>query len=519
MRLVFQIAAFLAALALGRLPAAEVSAEEARRAVGNWLRTDPALGCAVRGAAATARTCVTPGGARFHVVRCDGGGFVVTSADTEQEPVVAFSEGDDLAESDANPLWALLVRDFENRARPASGGASLQSVGPAGTAASASARKWARLLSTTTLAASSRLSSVSDVRVAPLVQSKWGQEKVANLSNCYNYYTPNGYPCGCVATSGAQIMRYFEWPRTSVRQASNSYCLVDGVQTNLVMQGGVYDWSKMPLAPGLGIGTEQCQAIGRLTSDLGIALGMSYTKDWAGVGGYMLARALTGNFGYGNALCYQRQEDLPSETVQAAFISNFDAGLPVEVSIGGPSGGHSIVGDGYGYSDGTLYYHFNMGWNGSYNAWYAPPALDTGGYSFNALDGFVYNIYTNSAYAGRTICSGRVLDARGAPVPNATVTATGARGSAQTVRTNDRGIYAFFLTGGSRWATSYTFRATFRDQSVAGTVAVASCVTTTTTADGMFYPASGSVANKCGLDIVLTGLDLSKPLPTAVLVR
>ena len=508
------------ALFAGEVSAAVVSVAEAGRAVANWLRQDAALGCPVRGPVASARTCTTPGGVRFHVVRCAEGGFVVTSADTEREPVVAFSEADDLVEDAANPLWTLLNRDFDARADADAGRVSLQSVAPAAPSLSVAARKWARLLAagSAALAESSRRSSVSDVRVEPLVQSKWDQGAVSGKT-CYNYYTPGNYVCGCVATAGAQIMRHFEFPKGSVVPRANAYCTVDGVRTTLTMQGGVYDWSRMPLAPGFSISDGQRQAIGKLTSDLGIALGMSYASSGSGVGGYMLSRALTQNFGYANALCYQRQDNLPAATVRAAFVSNFDAGLPVEVSIGGASGGHSIVGDGYGYSDGTLYYHFNMGWNGTANAWYAPPALDAGGFSFDALDGFVYNVYTNSADKGRTLCSGRVLDAKGVPVSNAAVTASASRLAPQTVRTNGRGIYAFRLSGGSKTATRYTFQASYRDQSVSRTVNVGVCVTTSTTADGMFYPATGSVANQCDLDLTLAGLDLSKKLPSAVLVR
>ena len=55
------------------------------------------------------------------------------------------------------------------------------------------------------------LSSIPDVRVAPLVKTKWGQG-----NSVWNYYTPNNYVCGCVATAAAQIMKYFEWPKTSV---------------------------------------------------------------------------------------------------------------------------------------------------------------------------------------------------------------------------------------------------------------------------------------------------------------
>ena len=57
--------------------------------------------------------------------------------------------------------------------------------------------------------------AIDDVRVAPLVETSWGQG-VHLVQGAYNYYTPNHYVCGCVATAGAQIMRYWRFPTGAV---------------------------------------------------------------------------------------------------------------------------------------------------------------------------------------------------------------------------------------------------------------------------------------------------------------
>ena len=88
--------------------------------------------------------------------------------------------------------------------------------------------KWAKLLGGgAQLMSMQGISSVSDVRVEPLVQSKWSQGKVGN-QNCYNYYTPNHYVCGCVATAGAQIMRYFCYPTAAMSPYTKERCAVNG---------------------------------------------------------------------------------------------------------------------------------------------------------------------------------------------------------------------------------------------------------------------------------------------------
>ena len=471
--------------------AVEVTVQEAGRAVDNWLGTDPALGCPLGRVACDYRTCQSPGGVRFHVVRLEGGGFVVMSADTTQEPVVAFSSDGDLIEDERNPLWVLLCRDFDSRspkklAKTVSAVRSLQSAPQ-----SATEQKWARLLAMNAvprkvmrLALAAR-TSVSDVRVAPFVRSAWGQT-TAGGSNCYNLLTPKNYYVGCVATAGAQIMRYFEWPQTSVPSFTNAFCAVDGETVTLSAEGGVYDWANMPLEPNAGTPEDERLAIAGLMRDLGVACGMHYASSGSATGSYMLSRAWTTYFGYASAMAYTLPGNLPDEAVRRALISNFDARMPVEIGISGSGDGHAVVGDGYGYSDGTLYYHLNMGWEGNSNAWYAPPNLDAGGYSFNAIGSLVYNIFPNRS-AGHTICSGRVLTAEGLPIPGATVCATDFWGKCcAEVTTDERGIYALILESTWVYPLPYDIHAEYDGKSAGRSVKVKMCISTLVSADGTF---------------------------------
>ena len=494
--------------------AEEVSADSAGVAAQRWLEDGAAFGCNLGVAVDSIRTCSPQEDASFHVVKLKGGGFVVMSSDTTREPVVAFSSGGDLVESDANPMWVLLKKDLalrigEEAATNRKSGLLKATAG--GSSASGNEAKWNRLLgkSSGLLRASQGVSSISDVRVAPLVQSKWGQGDVGNDHHCYNYYTPNHYVCGCVATAGAQLMRYFEWPRSSVSvaQFTNPYCRVDGSACALTMQGGCYDWSQMPLAPDGSITEIQRQAIGKLTSDIGICVGMNYNPSASSSSGYMLAEAFTNHYGYANALVAQWGGDQSgSDNMKNALLSNFDAGLPVAVSLSG-AGGHEVVGDGYGYSGDTLYLHFNMGWSGSEDAWYAPPQLATEQYNFSVLNGFVCNIFTNSTYANGVICSGRVLDATGSPIANAVVSAKKSGSIVQSATTNAKGIYAFVLP-----ADYYVLTASSGDSCATKSVTLNSNVgikiyTAQNSDFGKYDPSSvQTIGNLCGQDITITGV-------------
>ena len=491
--------------------AAPVTSDEAAQAVKAWVGMKAQLGCRLGAAVSGARTCAPTNGVTFHVVKLEGGGFVVTSSDTETEPILAFSESDDFVESERNPLWTMLRRDLSACARRrrqvqfASAGASVSTL-------SAPAAKWARLLPAKgtnglmrVLQAATGKDTLSDMRVAPLLQTKWNQEQDAYYSNmgdpCYNYYTPNNFPCGCVATATAQIMRYHRFPTGYVTSGTYA-CRVETGKNwidswsyysiyedrDLTMQGGYYEWDEMPLVPADGTTLAQRQAIGKLTSDVGITCLMSYGEYGSSSGGYMAARSLPERFGYASAVA--ACGGISADIVRKALVSNLDAKLPVLLGVSGGSGGHAVVADGYGYSLSTFYAHFNLGWGGRNDAWYAPPNIE----DYNSVDSMVYNIYP-SGVANGVICSGRVLSQSGTPVNGATVAVSG-KASASAV-TDANGVYAFILAPGSYEVSS---------GDASRSVTLVANVGTSVTDNGYYYSSPvAKVNNVCDLDLTVSG--------------
>ncbi|MCQ2391533.1 MAG: InlB B-repeat-containing protein, partial [Kiritimatiellae bacterium] len=516
--LLWLASAFLIGNALG----APVSGETAKTAVGNWLRSRAQLGCRIGGTAERVWSCTT-NGAAFHVVTLSQGGFVVTSADTEIEPIIAFSDSPDLVVSEQNPLWVMLTRDLAHR--PISASKAASKAGVTQQDQSQAARKWASLAAANAqppaspagtmskTAYATGLDNLSDVRVAPLLATRWSQNQDSFYSNmgspCYNYYTPENYPCGCVATAGAQIMRYHAFPSSPVASVTRSCRVMTGKDwidewsyypiyetRSLTTQGGTYNWSSMPAIPADGTTLAQRQAIGKLTSDIGIACGMKYAEGGSGTGGYMLAPTFKQVFGYANALPLQYSGNCSADVLRSALLPNLDAKLPVEVSLDGYEGGHSVVADGYGYSYATLYVHFNMGWAGSGDAWYAPPAVE----DFSVVDGFVCNIYPQGAANG-VICSGRVLaEGSSAPVVGASVWAEGSSGARTSCVTDSNGIYALILAAGT-----HTLKVEKGSASTSRNISLSANVGIETTSSGSYYTSPApQVHNRHGEDFVLT---------------
>ena len=159
---------------------AEVTPEQARAAAVKWLARNPVgMTAAFRSSdVEEPQTAVKADGrALFHVLEVSGDGYVVMSADTRLPPVVAFSASGTLDPGDAgNPLVAFLERSLTacGEAIEAGGAATAKAARGAPAAGSCEA-KWAALLDGGRFADKTSRQTISDVRVEPLVKSKWDQ--------------------------------------------------------------------------------------------------------------------------------------------------------------------------------------------------------------------------------------------------------------------------------------------------------------------------------------------------------
>ena len=540
------------------LCADEVTSEEAMNAVAGWVNVKEALGAEFTAQPTTNVLAYTAkdGKGKYYVVNLDGGGFVVTSGDTAMEPILAYSkEGVWNTNAAENPLMAMLEIDVAaataelsstNAAQETTGvqqqGGGLRLAGTASVQQQdGKAAKWARLRAAASSKGGLRLqaSAPSDLRVDYLVKSSWNQSGRGE-----NWYTPgngeanngNGHVCGCVATMGGQIMRYWKWPDSTVNvtPACGFYSDVvysggtkgwnlDGYYKTYSSTsktawspafgsaGGAYNWSYIKLNPSTYDSSTYKAALGKLTRDVGLSCYMRYASGGSGAPGGVIGHRFVDTFGYANAKIINGWDE-------NAFLASIDAGLPCAVNVSGSSGGHAIVADGYGYdSSGTLYVHFNMGWGSTgSDKWYTPPNID----KFTSVGGSVYNIYPPSKGApDLTIVSGRVLN-NGSTVGGVTVTAvnretgktytaTSSSGGSisfngESSSTVGKGIYALMLPAGF-----YTISATSGSASAKVEKQINSCLSCVWTGAGS-QGIGGSVGNIHGLDLNL-GTAIAQP--------
>ncbi len=233
---------------------------------------------------------------------------------------------------------------------------------------------------------------ISDT-IGPLLSSLYGQvncrDNNNNLVNVTNYYTPNNYAVGCVALTFFTTMRFYEWPIHGV--GSHNYTDEYGSTTgshSADFENTTYRWDLiLDEYNGVASNEENREALGKLAYQTAVAVDMDFENGGSTSNINRIPAAAL------NYFRYDRPTYIPETDI--AFRDMIDqtllGGDPVQLAVYTSSGaGHAIVCDGI--IDATnpedKFYHLNMGWWGSSNAWYHIQSdFNAGGYSI--VDGAV----------------------------------------------------------------------------------------------------------------------------------
>ena len=224
--------------------------------------------------------------------------------------------------------------------------------------------------------------------VEPLLTTLWNQDYP------YNYYAPEtsggwwgggpGGHCyaGCVACAMAQVMKYWNHPTTG--NGSHSYNHSTYGQQSANFGETTYQWDIMPNELGYQA-NDPAKAVALLMYHCGVSVNMNFGPDGSAAYSKDVETALRSYFGYCGAK-YREKSKYDEETWIAMLKADLDQSHPVYYSGTSDSGGgHAIVCDGYDEND---FFHFNLGWSGSGNDYYA--IYDVAGYHNNQAA--VFNI-------------------------------------------------------------------------------------------------------------------------------
>lgn len=240
--------------------------------------------------------------------------------------------------------------------------------------------------------------------VAPLLKTKWDQVEP------YNEQCPldgvNRTWTGCVATAMAQVMKYWNYPEKGT--GSITYT-IESLEKKVSMNFGQkkFDWDNMidSYIPGYYNETE-ASAVAYLMKACGYSVKMQYSMDASGALGMNIGNALVKYFGYDGNLLYTLRQYYSSTEWDEMMYTNLKEVGPVLMGGGSAlGGGHSFVCDGY---DGEGMYHFNWGWSGMSDGYFALSALNPDSLGIGGGSGGGYNFSQDAIFG--------VQPSTGAPV-------------------------------------------------------------------------------------------------------
>lgn len=321
----------------------------------------------------------------YYVFNIGDEGFVIISSDDRFRPVIGYSEQGAFPVENPSPEMMYYL-DNLSQGRKSALRAGIQQD-------PAVAQEWKSLLE------GDRMPVRNDLRKSFfLMQTRWNQDYP------YNKYCPsdaNGRAyAGCVATAMSQVMNYWKCPTHGYGR--HSYVSSYG-ELSVDFSAAEYDFDNMPLFVSNMSPDEESDEIALFMYHCGVSVDMMYSASGSGAYSEDVPDAVLKYFGYTNRCRVIYRDSYSLEEFQALLKDQFDLGWPCYYSgtDTGDGGGHAFVCDGYDEND---LFHFNWGWSGSGDGFYAIDELNVSSYAFNSGQSFIANfvpaeVFPNTAKA------------------------------------------------------------------------------------------------------------------------
>ena len=310
---------------------------------------------------------VTPS---FYVVNFGSEGFVIVAGDDRVQPILAFSdEGAFVTENIPAHIRFFLDGYAEGIRYMVDNNQDSDAV---------VLKQWETLLSE-----SSFVPKDGDVIVGPLLgNNKWNQTKYYN-DQCPADATGNsaygGHAAvGCGALVMGQVMRYWRFPTTG--NGSHSYSSDYGtLSANFGTTS--YHYEDMPDQLSAGNHPDSCvNAVATLLYHCGVSVNMRYGPSASVSNSNKIVSALSAYFRYPATIRYIERGRLSTSGWLNYLKGELDDGAPFMYGGSGNYGGHVWTCDGYRDDD---YFHFNWGWGGQQNGYFALTSCSSYGFNSN----------------------------------------------------------------------------------------------------------------------------------------
>jgi len=315
----------------------------------------------------------------YYVYNLSTGGFVIVSADDVYTPIIGYSPTGTFDASGNNLNFNSFIQEYADQIDFA------RSQAVAASSETSQAWNYYETLSTP------RMNLTGDRDVDPLLLIMWNQDFPYNAYCPEDAAGPGGHVyAGCVATAMSMIMTYYRYPLQGIGSYSY-YCPPYGTLSANFGQTQ-YNWDAMLNSINAGNG-EAINAIAELQYQCGVSVRMGYAPDGSGAYSQDVPAAIKTYFGYSTTAQYLMKMSYTTTTWETMLVQSIDEKKPLYYSGQSSSGGHAFVCDGYQITGTGKLFHFNFGWSGSENGFYA--LTDVNG--FSSQQGMVRNFVPSTA--------------------------------------------------------------------------------------------------------------------------
>lgn len=301
----------------------------------------------------------------------EGKGFTVVSGDDRLPEVVGYSDKGTYDEENLPSNYVGFMKAYEEMVGQLDNGDSR---------ASASIAEAKAL----------RSSGYQQPTVAPLLGSIQWNQIIPYNKMCPMYNSTDRSVTGCVATAMAQVMMYYQYPKTLQADIPAYVTRTKYLSIPQINKGESYDWDNMlpqyASYEPLNYTDAQAAAVAKLLYHCGVACEMDYGPS---SGANVTPGILSTYFGYDSDLMQDLNRDVFTLAEWSQIMDKeLTAKRPILYSGQSSDGGHEFVCDG---TDGNGLYHINWGWGGYQDGYFDVTILnpDKGGAgSGNAPDGY-----------------------------------------------------------------------------------------------------------------------------------
>ena len=290
-------------------------------------------------------------------------GFVIVSADDCETPIIGYSHESRFDPENVPAQMQGFLQDFVKRIQY---GIENQIV-----ANNKTANQW-ELAKTHKRHYDSKAAQA----IPPMLTDYWHQGCLYNTL-CPELDGPCGHAkVGCVAMAMGQIMHYHNYP--AIGWGSTSYYNLESL-ISANFGNTTYDWANMTDSLTDTSSQAQINAVATLLFHCGAAVKMRYSADNSLAITTDIPVAMLRYFNYSRQVRLERRDQYDEDAWAALLKDQLDRHQPV-LYIGSGTESHAFVCDGY---DDNGLFHFNWGWGGTGNGYFALNNLNPNGNDFN----------------------------------------------------------------------------------------------------------------------------------------